>query len=114
MKTMRTPETEAKYQKYLKTKPEGCPLCDDREVEIEFKHWRLVKNKFPYDLVADRSDMLVTKKHTLNLWDRILAETELAHILDTLDEVGLYQVFIRNFSNRQTVKNHKHYHLLEN
>ena len=50
---MRTKEAEAVYRKYRAQGglEGGCRLCEAPATKT-FEHWKIINNKFPYDLVA--------------------------------------------------------------
>ena len=64
MPSLRTKETDATYAAYLKAEQPfaSCPLCDKKSVK-EFGFWRIVENSFPYDKIAERHDLLLSKSH---------------------------------------------------
>jgi len=39
-----------------------CPLCRSPIVK-EFEYWIIMENIFPYDLIAIKHDMIITKRH---------------------------------------------------
>src|SRR3989344_490047 len=64
MGTLRTPESEARY-KVVVASPDfkkSCPLCE-KPVTRTFTHWKLIKNEYPYDRIAEVHDMIVSKRH---------------------------------------------------
>jgi len=65
MLLLRTKKTHEKYLAYRKNGglENGCVLCE-RESLKEFNLWRVIKNEFPYDAVAEVHNMLVPKRHT--------------------------------------------------
>ncbi|PIR86911.1 MAG: hypothetical protein COU11_03595 [Candidatus Harrisonbacteria bacterium CG10_big_fil_rev_8_21_14_0_10_49_15] len=65
MYLLRTKETHHKYLAYRNNGglEKGCALCE-RESLKEFRFWRVIKNEFPYDRVAETHDMLIPKRHT--------------------------------------------------
>lgn len=46
-------------------------MCEAPTIE-EWKYWKIIKNEYPYDLVAEKHDLLVLKEHsdviTRNAW----------------------------------------------
>lgn len=62
---MRTQKMHRKYKTYQKThfKSDSCVLCDKAKDKKNFKHWRLVKNLFPWDRIATAQDMIFPKRH---------------------------------------------------
>ena len=106
----RLAKTEAKYQRDLSAGRTN-PLRDEPSI-LETKHWRIIKNRYPYDRVASRHDLLIPKRvvddvmclNLRELWDlRRLYKT----IRVDYDEVKL------NCLSMLTITNHVHFHLLE-
>lgn len=60
---LRTKETQELYDKVIAEGllKEGCVLCKAPSKE-EFKYWRVIENKFPYDRIAQVHDMLIPKR----------------------------------------------------
>ena len=108
MFTLRKPESEAKYQARKRT--DECPLCTAPVVE-EWKYWRLIRNDYPYDLVAEKHDLLVLKEHsdiiTRNAWIEL---NESKYIFEFAPYE--YHCVIENLPVRQSVPGHYHLHLL--
>jgi diadenosine tetraphosphate (Ap4A) HIT family hydrolase len=110
MKTLRTELSEKIYQEYRDTKIDGyCPFCERDLFIREWKHWILIENRFPYDRVAEVSDLLALKKHKgeMNDWER----KELKKILEEIQ--GEYHAILMNFTHRQSLPKHLHFHLLK-
>jgi len=63
IKSLRSLETETKYQGFLsRPKEDQCFLCRAKPI-IEFEHWKIVENEYPYDGVGTMSHILATKQH---------------------------------------------------
>ncbi len=64
IKTLRTPESDIKYKDYFKTLDltKFCPMCEEQSIK-DFNGWRIIDNRFPYDLVAKTHHILVSKRH---------------------------------------------------
>ncbi|HVY72635.1 MAG TPA: hypothetical protein VG984_01085 [Candidatus Paceibacterota bacterium] len=73
--TLRTDETEARYQamKDSGALAGGCRLCEIEPIET-FKFWKLIPNEFPYDKITARHDMIVPLRHTAEINDEERAE----------------------------------------
>lgn len=39
-----------------------CPLCDTEAIQT-FTYWKIIPNRFPYDRIAKRHDMIVPLRH---------------------------------------------------
>lgn len=66
MPRLRTQESEERYQKliaagYLQG---ACKLCEASSLK-DFEYWRIIRNDFPYDLIAKVHDMIVPKRHVM-------------------------------------------------
>lgn len=107
--TMRTEATEALYQeakvsKILKS------LTEEPAIN-EWKHWRLIDNRFPHDRHHDRHHLLVNTRGAAQFWELTpAAMTELQDILHNLN--GQYDVVKYNFPAIQSVPTVCHLHLL--
>jgi diadenosine tetraphosphate (Ap4A) HIT family hydrolase len=117
MFSLRTPETETRYQKYKKNLPDNyCPFCDPKKINPpikEYAYWIIIPNDYPYDGAFSTSDMLVCKRHveseeclTLNEYEEYIKIRR--HILNE----GIYNLIQENSKPRRTVKPHFHIHLL--
>jgi len=64
MGTLRTEETQRIYDEYKKVGGlnGACVLCEIEPIK-EFKYWKIAKNRFPYDKIADPHDMIIIKRH---------------------------------------------------
>lgn len=114
--SLRTPETEAKYQAFKKTKEaDGCCFCrevekfekeEDTAVICTWEHWGLMWNDFPYDAVYDTHHLLFPLRH-VDYEDLTLKEIEeYRQIVKNLD----YHQSVENFGERQSQKGHWHIH----
>lgn len=112
MPTLRTPEGKKKYQEYLNTTDtqNSCPLCNKENLK-DFKFWKIIENKFPYDLIAKTHHMLISKRH--------VPEKELTR--EELEELNLikesyahptYDWILEPTLKNKTIPNHFHIHLI--
>ena len=64
-KDLRTAKTQARYQDYRKAGGlnNGCPLCRV-DARVTFRYWKIRKNEFPYDRIAETHDLLVPRRHS--------------------------------------------------
>jgi len=110
-KILRTKEGQAVYRKFIdKGGLEGCPLCTVPPIK-DFKYWRIVKNKFPYDLIAEKHDMLVPKRHV----DEVsLNEDEISELREIKREYidSEYSYIIEAMSKNKSIPAHFHIHLI--
>lgn len=106
--TLRTIEGETRY-KLAKLSGDLLPINQETPIQ-EYKYWVLVENRFPYDSIFAKHDMLVTKREYGNRSEMRLAEyIDMMNILDSLN--GKYHVIFENFSDRMSVKTLFHVHL---
>lgn len=112
----RTWRSAAMHQKYEEGRQQdvisgACPMCDAPS-EHEFIHWRIVENLYPYDAIAIRHDLLVTKRHIHG--DRDLTTEERAELFE-LKESYLnerYVMLMEAFPKNKSIPGHHHLHLM--
>ena len=112
MARLRTQESEEKYKKliaagYLNG---GCKLCESPSIK-DFRYWRIIRNDFPYDLIAQVHDMIVprrhVKEHSLSREER----TEYAVIKTTYVENN-YEFIIEPTVKLKSIPEHFHLHVI--
>jgi hypothetical protein len=110
---LRTEETAKKYKLAKESgKPNsGCRLCDDLDTIEEFKYWRLVPNKFPYDRYYSTSHMLQTLRHVS---EAELNEEERRELFELKKGVlaERYEQVIENLPKQSSIPHHYHVHLV--
>ena len=115
LKTLRTPKTEKIYEEFKKENPDHCPFCskdlliqDSFVVEKGFiDGWILLKNRFPYDRMYVKNDMLAPAEHVKKLNEK--KEKEFKLLLDHLQDH--YHQVLWNVPYRQSIP-HFHIHLV--
>lgn len=107
MFTLRKPESEERYQKEKKLIAE-CPFCVGESLH-EWEYWKLMPNKYPYDAVAEKHDLLVLNSHEKNARKDELEELE---SIKKMKFIADYHCLIENFPIRQSVPGHFHVHLI--
>jgi hypothetical protein len=88
----------------------GCALCSKEAVQA-FKHWKIVKNDFPYDLVAETHDMIVPLRHV----DTAGISGEEWGELQTIKQDYInprYQFTMEATNWNQSIPSHFHLHLI--
>jgi len=112
----RTWRSEAMQNKYESDrqadleKPDVCPLCEARTIE-SFTYWRIINNKYPYDAVAHKHEMIVPIRHCAET-DLTEAEIkELAELKTTLIN-DRYVYLIEALANSKSIPGHHHLHLV--
>lgn len=87
-----------------------CPLCQAPSV-LEFQHWRIIANKYPYDSVAQTHHLLLIKDHVAEGEISIEAWEELKTMKNgKLNE--LYAFIFEALPKNKSVPGHFHLHLL--
>jgi len=111
---LRTEETAARYEQAQATSPSdtGCRLCNDLETIVEYKHWRLAPNKFPYDRFFSKSHMLVSSRHVDENGLNIEEKAELIELKNNVLSDG-YDIILENLPKQKSIPHHMHYHLVE-
>jgi diadenosine tetraphosphate (Ap4A) HIT family hydrolase len=110
----RTQETHDAYIAVLNDGhlQKGCPLCTS-ETLVEFTHWRLTGNRFPYDRVAEVHHMIVPKRHTDGEDLSGEEKSELAQLLKTDLNTRGYNYFMQSLPSNMSIPAHLHYHLIK-
>ena len=110
---LRTPETNERYRKYAESRSpdDRCPLCA-AETLVDFDHWRIIDNAFPYDEIAEVHHLLIPKAHIshreknfMPIWGNFAMDIE-KYVFASYDAVTL------NCPAAQTVPDHMHFHLI--
>ncbi len=112
MTTLRTVESENKYQEYRKNNlSELCPLCIKEPIK-KFNHWKIVYNDFPYDRIATVHHMLVPIRHVKE--DGLNGEelNEMKYIKENHLMNNDYEFIIEATYKVKTVPSHFHLHLI--
>lgn len=110
MATLRIPESEEKYQEYLKTEKSSCPLCEKKPLQ-EFGFWNIVENSFPYDKIAATHHMLVLRRHAPQ---KELSAEELREIdaIRSSHIESTYEWIVEPTHKNKSIPSHAHLHLI--
>jgi hypothetical protein len=113
MASFRTPEMKKKYEEHLQTGAldKACPLCDKKSIKT-FKHWKIIDNKFPYDLIAKIHHMIVPIRHVV---ENDLNEEELEELRQIKENFFLnpqYDYIIEAATKNKSIPKHFHLHLI--
>ena len=113
---LRTPHTQARYHAYQRTVTAQTPcfLCEQEDVAYDM--WKLVKNQYPYDLIAKPGThfMLCPKRHVAEEYDLIAPEWVERDTIIRYDLSKAFSCMMLNFDHARTHKSHLHYHLWVN
>lgn len=112
MVRLRTQESEEKYKKLIAAGylTGGCKLCEASSLR-DFEYWRIIRNDFPYDLIAQVHDMIVPKRHVK---ENDLSEEEgkeYGEIKATYIESN-YEFILEPTLKLKTIPEHFHLHLI--
>jgi hypothetical protein len=100
--SLRKPETEQRYQDDLKN-GRGKSLWDE-EIVYDDEDYRVVKNRYPYDLIATEHVMLLPKKPDM---DKAISWATIYAMANS------YTKIIYNLPKAQSVKNIIHVHIIK-
>jgi len=87
---------------------------EEEPVLREWKYWKLIENRFPYDMIYSVHHMLIPKRtvsHRQHLF--ISEDMELKKIINQFDDDGYYDGVLDNFKGRRSVHNIYHVHLIK-
>lgn len=116
---MRTAATLKKYKMYRERRGNdaSCDFCKKKAPEHKtFAKWKIVKNLFPYDKIAETHDMLIPNRHfvcenEMNASEREELVRLKVEILASLPRSKRYHAILENFQHSRTVA-HYHIHLI--
>jgi diadenosine tetraphosphate (Ap4A) HIT family hydrolase len=114
--SLRSPEMQAKYQERRKTYHDDtcvlCGLAHDPALPA-FETLKIALDEFPYDRVAQRHYMIMTKRHVQRFED--LTAQELAELLAAYDQAAGwgFESIIVNVGSERSMPGHLHWHLVE-
>ncbi len=112
MSLLRTHDIQTRYNEYLKTDAsKTCALCGNKPLKV-FKHWKIMENNFPYDIIATTHNMVVPLRHVRE--DELNSE-EMEELLKIKNEVlhKEYDFFIEATYKIKSIPNHYHLHLIK-
>ena len=114
--TLRSTKTQTTYMQFLEDKidgkiPEKCIFCDKELFVKEFKHWIILENRFPYDMLYETSHMLATKRHVPTEMDLTINEMTELHIIKN-EHLSNYDIILENIGDKISIRDHFHLHIL--
>lgn len=106
--TLRKRRTELRY--WIDRKLKRTRTIAEEPSIIEFKYWRLIKNRYPYDARCSVSHMLLPKRvfADYDVSATFAEQEEFKHLKKTLN----YDFVLWNMPAKQTQPKHFHVHLL--
>lgn len=112
MYLFRTKETYELYEEHKRNGhlESGCPLCTDAPL-VEFTHWKIMDNKFPYDRISEVHHMLVSKRHVTEIDFTEEERVELLEIKNSYVNEN-YEYTFEAMARLKSIPQHFHLHLL--
>jgi hypothetical protein len=111
MGQMRTKETQEKYATYVAEGglDGGCRLCEAEAIKT-FSHWKIIRNDFPYDRIAEVHHMLAPLRH---VGEDDMSEEEKGEWASLKRTVGEdYDLMIEATMRNKSIPDHFHLHLV--
>ena len=107
----RTQATHDTYMEVLRNRSpyDGCRLCDEKTL-VEFTHWKIINNEFPYDKIASVHHMLLPKRHTKGNDLSVVELNELTTLKGSYLNEHYYMI-AEAMPKRKTLPSHHHLHL---
>ena len=110
-RTLRKPETEARYVEHQRNKKSGdCYLCRAKSFR-EFEFWRLLPNEYPYDRIVKTHHLISLRRHADENGLTVPEYNELYDIKHTLRND--YDMLFENTLKRKSIREHFHIHAIE-
>ncbi len=114
-RTKRTLEKYNRYREDFAGKKPKCDFCVENpdNKKLIFSYWKILKNIFPYDQIAEEHDLIIPKRHFRKESEMTEEErAELVHIkTHRLSRGKKYDFIWENFAHMRSVE-HYHLHLL--
>lgn len=112
MITLRTERTEARYRAFLQqNKDSHCYLCRAQIIR-EFKHWKIVKNEYPYDKIAAVNHIIASKRHCNEERLTKIEKEEWIMLKNSMIN-ECYDTILENTHNKKSIPGHYHLQLIE-
>jgi diadenosine tetraphosphate (Ap4A) HIT family hydrolase len=108
---LRTKELKERYKSYREAGglQDGCALCAKPTKQI-FRHWKVVVNEFPYDLIAESHDMIIPVRHVTE--KEITTEEWQEYQTIKADFIQQYDYIIEATNKTKSIPEHFHLHLI--
>lgn len=113
MGDFRTEKTNQIYQEFRENGGlnNGCNLCKREEIFAEFEHWKIIPNRFPYDLVASTHHMIIPRRHIVEGELKSDELRELSQIKYTYLN-DKYDFILEPTVGKKSIPQHFHLHLI--
>ncbi len=85
-----------------------CVICDQEPIKT-FKYWKITKNDFPYDLIAETHHMISPIRHAK---ESELTEEEKSELLEIkANSLNFYDAILESTPRMKTIPTHHHLHI---
>lgn len=112
MLLLRDTELILRYQDHIKRfREQGiCPLCDEMPIKL-FRHWKIINNEYPYNMIAATHHMITSMRHITE--DELTQEesNELQEIKKTFINSD-YDLILEPTIKEKSIPDHFHLHLI--
>lgn len=116
MPQLRTPDLQEKYDHHLKALKHAddhtCPLCSKEPIEL-YVHWKLIRNDFPYNKIAEKHLMLVPLRHVVEADFTSEEIAELRTIKHDILTSPDFDMVIEVDELYKTIPSHFHLHVIK-
>ncbi len=114
MASLRKKETQEAYRKLMKQRDAlevpRIDIASEKKIR-EFEHWILIKNKFPYDRVAKKHDLLFPRRVFTE--DKDISGAEREELREIKKELqSEYDIAFESFSHSKSIRGHFHIHFI--
>ena len=109
---LRTKSGQEEYDAFKKEADfrDGCRLCKADSIE-EFEYWRAIKNRFPYDRIAETHNMIIPKRHIDEVGLTDEEKKELVELKRSYIEEN-YHFILEATTGIKSIPKHFHLHLI--
>jgi hypothetical protein len=114
MGELRTKKANRKYRELIKKgflNKIGCNLCKEETTIKEFKNWRIIYAKFPWDRIAKVHHMIIPKRHTIEKKLNTKEKKEFDSIKSGYINKK-YEVIAEGTHKKKIIPSHLHIHLI--
>ena len=113
MASLRTKKSDDYYKRLIAKGhlENGCNLCKEKKEVKKFKHWRILKAKFPWDRIAKIHHLIIPVRHTT---EEKLTKVELKefHLIKKNYIHGRYELIAEATKKKKTIPSHFHLHII--
>jgi len=109
---LRTRKTFQKYKKFKSAGflANGCNLCKEKSIK-EFKYWKILNCRFPWDRIAKTNHLLIPKRCTVYKKLNNKEKNEFELIKATYVNKK-YEILIETTDKEKSIPGHFHIHLM--